>query len=117
MKLFVCGNLMRGHRRASVLRTERFLREAVTAPHFKLFDLGGFPGLARVEGDGRAVSGELFEVRPGLQALLDRIEGAPALLRLERVEVDGEEGEVFAYVLRVRVTDPVVVESNRWEAA
>lgn len=113
-KLFVYGSQKRGGSRAYVLRGQRLLRDAVTAPHYKLFDLGLYPGMVRVESDGRPVYGELYEVRSGLKSLLDQME--PGLFRLERVEVDGEAGPVWSYLFKVRLKAPTVIESGRWEA-
>ncbi len=113
-KLFVYGTQKKGGSRAYVLRGQQFLRDAVTAPRYKLFDLGLYPGMVRVESDGRGVHGELYEVRNGLKPLLDQME--PGLFRLERVEVDGEIEPVYSYLFKVRLKAPTVIESNRWGA-
>jgi gamma-glutamylcyclotransferase (GGCT)/AIG2-like uncharacterized protein YtfP len=113
-KLFVYGTQKRGGSRAYVLRGQHLLRDAVTTPHYKLFDLGLYPGMVRVENDGRRVHGELYEVRNGLKSLLDQME--PGLFRLERVEVEEETGPVYSYLFKVRLKNPTIIESNRWEA-
>lgn len=113
-KLLVYGTLKRGECRNHVLRGETYLKDVKTLPHYKLLNLGSYPGLVRVENDGRAVEGELYEVHTPLKEMLDRIEGSPNLFRLEEVEIDGEEGPVYCYFFKVRLDDVEVIESNRW---
>lgn len=97
LTLFVYGTLMRGDVRHHVLAGQRFLGETSTRPHYALFNLGAYPGLVHREGEGRAVFGELYEVGASLLPLLDRIEGAPSLYRLEPVLIEDCSGDVFAY--------------------
>ena len=73
--LFVYGTLMRGGVRGHLLAGQRFLGEARTLPRYALFDLGAYPGMVRRDADGRAVSGELYEVAAGLIPALDPKKG------------------------------------------
>jgi molybdenum cofactor cytidylyltransferase len=114
IRLFVYGTLMRGGPRHAALRGERFLRTALTRPNYRLYDLGAYPGLVAVEKDGRAIHGELYEVDRRLLPLLDGIEGAPELYRLEPVEVDGEVGAVHGYLYRQAVQTAVLCADDRW---
>ena len=79
--LFVYGTLKRGYSRSGALRGQTFLGEAVTAPRYRMFDCGSYPGLVECEG-GVAVAGEVWEVDAACLAALDEIEGVH--LRLYR---------------------------------
>lgn len=112
--LFVYGTLMRGHLRSNTLRYERYIGEAVTLPQYNLLDCGNYPGLVRVENDGRAIHGELYEVNSGLIEVLDQIEGSPDLFRLEAVEIENTPA-VYAYFFKHKVNKPRYCQNNRWE--
>ncbi len=112
--LFVYGTLKRGGARHHVLRGQRFLRAALTRPKYLLFDLGTYPGLVVADKGGRAIHGELYEVERRLIPRLGRIEGAPALYRLEPVEIKGEAGPVYAYIYQRPTEGLPVVEGDRW---
>jgi gamma-glutamylaminecyclotransferase len=112
--LFVYGTLMRGGRNHGALAAQRFLREAQTRPKYRLLDLGAYPGLVPAETDGRAIRGELYEVERRQIAELDRIEGAPAMYRLERVEIEDEADPVSAYIYRRESEGLPVVAGDRW---
>ncbi|MFX8039921.1 gamma-glutamylcyclotransferase family protein, partial [Acinetobacter baumannii] len=72
--LFVYGTLMRDGSRNRAIADQTFIREAVTKTGFQLLDLGSYPGLVRVDQDGRQVSGELWEIHNSRMSLLDQIE-------------------------------------------
>jgi molybdenum cofactor cytidylyltransferase len=112
--LFVYGTLMRGEVRHGVLAGQRFLREAVTRPKYLLFDLGDYPGLVAADGEGQAIHGELYEVARGLIPVLDEIEEAPALYRLEPVEIEGEAAPVLTYIYRLAVEGAPLCAGGRW---
>ena len=83
--LFVYGILKDGTGRVAWVRGD-------------LFDLGGCPGVRRVD-DPRAawVKGELHEVDDPLLAHFDRVEGSPHLYRRIRARVfDEKDGNHFA---------------------
>jgi gamma-glutamylcyclotransferase (GGCT)/AIG2-like uncharacterized protein YtfP len=115
--LFVYGTLMRDGSRNMAISDQAFIREAVTKTGYQLLDLGSYPGLVRVDQDGRQVSGELWEIHKSRMSLLDRIEGAPVMYRMEAVEIEGETREVYSYFFKVRVNSQniPVLEGNRWE--
>jgi gamma-glutamylcyclotransferase (GGCT)/AIG2-like uncharacterized protein YtfP len=112
--LFVYGTLMRGGVRHPVLANQRSLGEACTQPYYALFDLGAYPGLVHRAVQGRAVSGELYEVAASMVPLLDRIEGAPSLYRLETVLIEGRGGEVFAYLYQGDTRGCPLCADDRW---
>jgi gamma-glutamylcyclotransferase (GGCT)/AIG2-like uncharacterized protein YtfP len=113
-RLLVYGTLKRGGTYHPYLTAQRFVREAYTVPGFSLLDLGPYPALVR-RSDGGAVHGELFEVEATLRPVLDRLEGAPTYYRLERVEVDGEDASVFAYVYQLDAPDAPECPGGRWD--
>jgi AGZA family xanthine/uracil permease-like MFS transporter len=63
--LFVNGTLMRGLELHGNLRGAEFVEEAVTAPAYRLYSIGGaHPGMFEVAEGGVAVAGELYRVGP-----------------------------------------------------
>lgn len=112
--LFVYGTLMKGHLRADTLKHEKYIGEAKTAPQYALLDCGNYPGLVRVEKDGKAIHGELYEVNSKLIEVLDRIEGSPELFRLEPIEIENAP-VVYAYFLKYKINNPRYCENNKWE--
>jgi gamma-glutamylcyclotransferase (GGCT)/AIG2-like uncharacterized protein YtfP len=72
--VFVYGTLKRGFRANRLIADSEFLGPAKTAPNFRLFNVGSFPGLVRAE-DGVSVEGELYEVSPETLEYLDQYEG------------------------------------------
>lgn len=105
---------MRGHFRADTLRSERYLGEVRTLPLYALLDFGNYPGIVRVENDGKSIHGELYEVNSKLIAVLDRIEGSLDLFRLEKVEIENEP-DVYAYFSKIKVQRPRYCPNDRWE--
>jgi gamma-glutamylcyclotransferase (GGCT)/AIG2-like uncharacterized protein YtfP len=61
-----------------------------------------------------AVHGELYEVAGSMVTQLDEIEGAPSLFRLEPVEVEGMDREVFAYFYRQDTRGLPLCQDGRW---
>ncbi len=110
--LFVYGTLKRGGVRHAPLKTQRYLGEARTRPHYALYDLGSYPGMAASD-PGAAIEGELYEVERSLIPVLDALEGAPALFALTEVEL--EAGPAWAYLYRGDVEGVPVLASGRWE--
>jgi gamma-glutamylaminecyclotransferase len=87
VRLFVYGTLMHGEPNHHVLGARaRAVAGAVTAPRYRLVDLGEYPVLI---GDGTdAVRGELYDLDEAGLRRLDRFEGHPALFRRQPVELD-----------------------------
>ena len=84
--IFVYGSLKRGYALHSLLTSQRFLGTAQTVAHYRLFDLGEYPGLIDVNADallepwlvgleGLAIHGELYEVSTECLERLDEAEG------------------------------------------
>lgn len=74
MRLFVYGTLKRGQVRNRFLAGQTFLGVARTQPHYRLYDLGDYPGLV-CSNDGLSIEGELWDVDDACLAVLDREEG------------------------------------------
>lgn len=94
--LFVYGTLKRGERNYFRIADQKFVSEATTAPKYRVFDLGPYPGLVRDGEKGLAVRGEVFAVSECALAELDDFEGVPTAFVRELIEVEGY-GEVWAY--------------------
>ena len=73
--LFVYGTLKKGCRNHRQLAGQAFIGPARTVPGFRLFDLGGYPGIVATTGDQAGVVGEVWEVEAGCLSRLDRFEG------------------------------------------
>jgi gamma-glutamylaminecyclotransferase len=73
--LFVYGTLKRGGANHHFLDGQRFVGEARTAPGFRLYDLGGYPGLVARPDDHDGVVGEIWSVDPAALVRLDALEG------------------------------------------
>ncbi len=95
--LFVYGTLKRGQKRQRLLRSQEFLRDAVTLPRYRLVDCGAYPGLVEVGPGGGAIHGELWRVEDALFAKLDHIEEAPELFRHGPVAIESCDEPVVAY--------------------
>jgi gamma-glutamylaminecyclotransferase len=112
--LFVYGTLKRGQRNFFRLAGQEFLGEVVTAPKYRVIDLGAHPGLVR-DANGRAIHGELFAVDARCLAELDAFEEVPGPFVRERIEVDGHD-EVWAYYMNTPA--PADAKSgDRWPLA
>lgn len=110
--LFVYGTLKRGEKNSRLLADQEFVGEATTAPRYRVFDLGPWPGLVRDDANGLAVRGELFAVSECCLTELDEFEEDAGAFVRERIEVDGHEG-VWAYYLSA--TPPEGTKSgDRW---
>jgi gamma-glutamylaminecyclotransferase len=97
MLLFVYGTLKRGGRNHRLLADQRFVREVETAPAYRVYDLGPYPGLVRDEANGLAVRGELWDVSGCALEELDDFEGVPGLFDRRPVEIDDTDEPVMAY--------------------
>ena len=73
--IFVYGTLKRGGSNHHLLGGQKFSGAARTAPGFRLYDLGGFPGMVAQPDDRDGVVGEIWEVDAACLAELDELEG------------------------------------------
>jgi gamma-glutamylaminecyclotransferase len=102
--LFVYGTLKRGASNHRLLADQRFVGAAVTAPRYRVIDLGPWPGLVRDEANGLAVRGELFAVSECCLAELDDFETDAGAFVRARIEVEGR-GDVWAYFWNLAAPD------------
>ena len=73
--IFVYGTLKRGCGNHHFLAGQKFAGEAHTAPGFRLFDLGGHPGMVLQPDDREGVAGEIWSVDDACLVRLDALEG------------------------------------------
>lgn len=73
--LFVYGTLKRGCSNHRHLADQTYVGEARTPPGFRLYDLGGYPGIVAEPADREGVAGEVWSVDDAALARLDRFEG------------------------------------------
>jgi gamma-glutamylaminecyclotransferase len=73
--LFVYGTLKGGCSNHHLLAGQTFVGNARTRPGFRLYDLGGYPGIAPQSDDRDGVVGEVWSVDATALAELDRFEG------------------------------------------
>ncbi len=103
---------MHGGRNHSLLAGQRFLGPARTRLLYALLDLGDHPGMVR-DGAGRSVEGELYEVDASRLPVLEALEEAPDVFRLEPVEIEGRTAAVYAYFYQ-RETEGAARWEGRW---
>ncbi len=86
--LFVYGTLKRGCSNHPFLAGHTFVGPARTAPGYRLYDLGEYPGMVRDSADQVGVTGEVWSVASAGVAELDLFEGVDqGLYRRERVNL------------------------------
>lgn len=73
--IFVYGTLKRGCSNHHFLSDQKFIGAARTAPGFRLYALGGFPGMIAQPDDRDGVTGEVWSVDPAALVRLDGLEG------------------------------------------
>jgi len=113
-RLFTYGTLMRDGCRSRALEQQRFLGIARTRCRYRLLDLGEYPGLVLRDQAGWSIEGELYEVQTGLLPVLDRIEGAPWLFRLDLVELEQPAELVVAYFYQQEDPATPLFPGTRW---
>lgn len=74
MRVFVYGSLKRGYALHHLLETSQFKGCGITVPHYRIYDLGSYPGLIEVP-DGLPIHGEMFDVSEVTLSRLDEAEG------------------------------------------
>ncbi len=87
-RVFVYGTLKRGGENHGWIEQQQFIAEARTLPLYRLFDLGGYPGMIRSD-EGLSIQGEVWEVDEAGLTRLDILEDTDGG-EYERVEVQLE---------------------------
>ena len=84
--IFVYGTLKRGGENHHHFAGQTFIDVARTAPGYRLFELGGFPGMVEHAVDRDGVVGEVWSVDAQCLRRLDELEGvAEGLYQRKRV--------------------------------
>ena len=97
-KVFVYGTLMRGYGNNRLMKGQTYLGKGTTLPLYKLFAVGGFPGMKMPMYDGVAVEGEVWLVDDGCLARLDSLEGVPVMYkRCDALLQDHEDVQTYIY--------------------
>ncbi len=73
--LFVYGTLKRGCSNHRQMMGQQYLGEGRTAPGYRLYHLGGYPGLVAEASDREGVTGEVWSVEAPALRRLDDFEG------------------------------------------
>ena len=100
--LFVYGTLKRGCKNHPHIADQRLVGEACTAPGYRLYNLGDYPGLVADTTATDGVTGEVWEVDAAALARLDDFEGVAEVL-YRRIQVklvapfDHTEVETYLY--------------------
>ena len=105
-RIFVYGTLKRGCKNHPHIAGQRYVGEARTAPGFRLYHLGNYPGMVADPKDQQGVTGELWDVDPAALAHLDDFEDV-AQGQYRRVPVpiatpeDTAQADTYLYALGV----------------
>lgn len=73
-RIFVYGTLKRGLSNHSYLAGQKFVSDARTQPLYRLYDLGGYPGMVPAPNDGLSIEGEIWEIDDACLSNLDKLE-------------------------------------------
>ena len=93
-RVFVYGSLKRGCSNHRHLLDQTFIGPARTVPGFRLYDLGGYPGMVPHPGDHSGVAGEVWSVDDAALQRLDEFEGThEGLYRREPVALQPPFGD------------------------
>jgi gamma-glutamylcyclotransferase (GGCT)/AIG2-like uncharacterized protein YtfP len=111
-RVFVYGTLRRGEVNHRLLEGAEFLGAHRTAPCFKLFLLGAYPGLTR--GGASAIAGEVYAVDSACLRRLDRLEEYPRLY--DRQLIPTPFGRAWIYLYRGRLEGRPVIQGGDWRA-
>lgn len=73
-RVFAYGTLKRGQGNHHLLAGQDFLGSGRTEPVYRLWDLGGYPGMVRAAEGGQSIAGEVWEVDEPCLRQLDELE-------------------------------------------
>lgn len=106
MRVFVYGSLKRGYALHDLLAMSKFTGYHTTVPHYRIYDLGSYPGLIEVP-DGLPIHGEVYDVSDETLKLLDDAEGVHEgwyARRSVRLQDCGDQPETHAWFWLKSVT-------------
>ncbi len=113
-RVFVYGTLKTGLSNHGWLRGQTLLGQAMTEPRYRMFDLGGYPGMVECA-DGLSIEGEVWEVDEAGLARLNVLEGvAEGEYALDVIALKGDWAgrEVLGYLYLGPVTGKRDVGAN-----
>ena len=113
IKFFTYGTFRRGECRNDILTKfgSSFIKQTTTAPEYKLFNLGSFPGM--IENGDVSVTGELYYITEAALAMFDMIESHPSFFC--RKEINLSDGTTaISYLYPHDVDDFRHIESGDW---
>lgn len=96
--LFVYGSLKKGYKHHAMLgKDSDFVGYVETEPHYLLYDTGPYPGMIQVQdGEGRAIEGELYRVKPAQMLKLDA--RVPHQFKKKEVKIQGMTDKIITHV-------------------
>lgn len=110
--VFVYGTLRAGECNHRLLQGARLIASARTEPFFRMYSLGGFPGI--VPGGETQIVGEVYAVDGAMLARLDRLEGHPDFYTRTPIPLD-DGAQAHAYLLRAtQVRGKPLIPSGDW---
>lgn len=74
MLLFIYGTLKRQGSNHHYMQGQRFIDTAATAPLYRMYDMGGYPGMVEDSQNGLSIQGEIWEVDEAALQRLDELE-------------------------------------------
>ena len=113
--LFVYGTLKRNEPNYRFVASQEFLGDVETKPHYKLYQLHGFPAMVEVDKDGQAIHGEIYRVDKTTLHDIDSLEGHPYLYKRQEIEVKEFNLPVQAYIYQQPVDDLQVSDPD-WKS-
>lgn len=111
IRVFVYGTLKRGGSNHALLGRGCFLGEFVTAPVYTMLSLGDYPGI--IDGGATAISGEVYNIDPGLLHELDLLEDYP--VEYTRRQIITPWGRAWIYLLRRPSASLPIVADGYWQ--
>lgn len=109
-RVFVYGTLRRNEVNHHLLEEARYCGICTTPPHYKMVNLGSYPGV--VKRGGTCIEGEVYEVNAKQMADLDRLEGYPHTFGREVITTPW--GMAWIYLYRGSLKDKAVIPSGVW---
>jgi gamma-glutamylaminecyclotransferase len=109
-RVFVYGTLRKDQVNHYLLEGAGFLGFYTTAPIYKMFDLGAYPGVTK--GGRTAIQGEVYAVDTRIMADLDQLEGYP--IDYTRAHIPTPWGRAWIYLYRRSLRDRNAIPSGVW---
>lgn len=115
--LFVYGTLKRGFCNHPFLAGQQFVGPGRTVPGYRLYNVGGYPGMVAAGDDRLGVSGEIWSVDERCLAEIDYLEGVDqGLYRREPVALLGPfDQEVVETYIYTGGIDGYPSAGNQWQ--